>query len=51
MKESELILISGGGLSASFMNAVSRGIKNILDLGRTVGSAIRRIKTGRFCTI
>lgn len=51
MKDNELLLVSGGALSASLMNAVSRGIKNILDLGRTVGSAIRRIKTGSICSV
>lgn len=52
MTEKELNNIIGGAVSytsASFLNAISRGIGALYDLGRACGSAIRMIITGRKC--
>lgn len=49
LKNNELYEIKGGALSASLLNAFSRAISTILELGRTVGSAIRSIYSGNFC--
>lgn len=43
LKEVELYEIKGGGVTATFLNSVARIISTVLDLGRTVGSSIRRI--------
>ena len=47
----ELYQIVGGklSLSAALVNAFSRGINTISDLGRTLGTSIRMIKTGKRC--
>ncbi len=45
----ELLLIQGGGISSTLLNSVSRLINTILDLGKTVGSAIRRIAAKNYC--
>lgn len=48
----ELNKINGGfKFSASLLNYGSRAINAILDLGRALGSAIRRIGSGRLCPI
>lgn len=44
-----LIDINGGGITAAYLNAASRAVNTILDLGRTVGSAIRSIFSKRYC--
>lgn len=49
LSENELINIQGGGTTASFLNAAARAVNTVLDLGRTVGSAIRRIYSKNFC--
>lgn len=49
IKEEELKQIQGGGISASFITAIVRGINTIIDLGRSLGSTIRRIQTGNLC--
>ncbi len=51
LKETELYEIQGGGISinATLINAFARAISTILDLGRTVGSAIRRIYSKNYC--
>lgn len=47
--EEEMKNIIGGAITASWISAIAKGINSILDLGRSLGSAIRRIQTGRLC--
>ncbi len=49
LKKQELLEISGGAISGTMINAFVRGINAIIDLGRSFGTAIRRIQTGQFC--
>ena len=50
MKKEELIKVKGGvGLSASLINAISRGINTLYNLGTAVGSAIRRAFKKKIC--
>lgn len=51
LTKTELCNIVGGAVTASFLNAIARGINVILDLGRSVGSAIRRIGNGTVCPL
>ena len=48
----ELKQIQGGiNWTASFISSIAKGINSILDLGRSLGSAIRRIQYGKMCSI
>jgi len=49
LEKHELINVSGGGLTATYINAASRAINTILDLGRTVGTSIRRAISRSWC--
>lgn len=49
LKEEQLKNIKGGAISASFITAIVRGVNTILDLGRSLGTIIRRIQTGKLC--
>lgn len=50
LNERELNEIIGGGiLTAAFFNAAARCATLIMDLGRRLGSSIRRIITKRYC--
>lgn len=49
LRDDELKNIEGGAITASWISAIAKGINSILDLGRSLGSAIRRIQTGRLC--
>ena len=52
LNNKELMNIEGGaGLTASFLNAASRAVSTIMDLGRNLGSAIRRTINGNICPI
>ncbi len=49
LNETELFCIKGGAITSTFLNSVARVITTILDLGRTVGSSIRRIYSKNYC--
>ena len=49
LTDNELTKIVGGGLTAAFLNSVSRYINMVLDLGRTVGTSIRYAVSGKRC--
>lgn len=49
INDKELKNIYGGSITATFLGAISRCINSISDLGRSLGSSIRRIQTGRYC--
>lgn len=47
----ELQHIEGGKISAALLNAIIKGYNTIMDAGRSLGSAIRRIHTRSLCGI
>ena len=48
--DEELYSINGGiALNSSFINALATGAKIILEIGRSLGSAIRRSISGNTC--
>jgi len=47
----ELNNIRGGAISGSLINAFARGIETLLDLGRSFGNAIRRIRSRAICKL
>ena len=49
MKEEELRNIKGGSITASFVSAISRGVNTLYNVGRALGSAIRRIHDDDLC--
>lgn len=52
LKKEELLNINGGTtISASLLNAASRAITLIINMGRSLGSAIRRTFNGKLCRV
>jgi len=49
LEDNELLKIYGGGITASLLNAVSRTISTMLNLGQIIGSAIRRVISKKAC--
>lgn len=49
MKKEELLKVKGGTISAAILNAISRGINTIYNLGVAAGSAIRRATKKKIC--
>lgn len=52
INKEELKDIDGGtSLSGTLINAFTNGMKTILEIGRSFGSSIRRLKEKKICTI
>ncbi len=52
LKIAKLYYVEGGAtISGTLVNAFSTGIKTILDVGRSFGTAIRRISLGKLCEL
>ena len=49
IEEKELKQITGGSVTASWLTAIVRGATTIVDLGRTLGTVIRRLQNGNLC--
>lgn len=51
LNDNELMQIEGGAnfFTAAFLNAISRAASTIMDVGRSLGSALRRAINGTFC--
>ena len=44
-------IIGGAGMSGAILNALVRAVNSVLEVGRSLGSAIRRISSGVKCGI
>lgn len=51
LNKEDLFEVTGGEINSSLINAVSRGISVFLELGRSIGSAIRRAVSGKTCSL
>jgi len=51
LKNEELILIKGGGITSTFLNSLSRFMDTLYNLGQSVGSSLRRIVSKNVCKI
>lgn len=49
LEKKELLYITGGAITASWITAIVRGINAIMDVGRALGTVIRRAQTGNLC--
>lgn len=53
LSNNELLNIDGGSnwFTATFLNAASRALSTLMDLGRSLGTAIRRTINGSVCPL
>ena len=52
LKRNELMNVDGGKSSNSaLLNSVTNAVKVVLDLGRSLGSSIRRIGSNNLCPV
>lgn len=49
MKNEELLMIRGGGIGSTVLNAVARLVNTVFEIGQAFGSSIRRAISGGAC--
>lgn len=50
LSKNEQLSIYGGSVSSTMVNAIVKGISLLIDLGRSLGSTIRRASENNFCS-
>ena len=45
----QLKQIEGGGITSAMINAISKGVNTLYELGRQLGSSLRRIISNSYC--
>ena len=51
LTDKQLKAINGGSISATLINAIVKGFELIIELGRSLGSSIRRVTSGKSCSL
>ena len=52
LNKDELVLIEGGvNISGALLSYITKGINTVLDIGRSLGTAIRRIGSNNVCPL
>lgn len=51
LKQIDMQKVTGGALTSAWLNAISKGIATLYELGRNTGSALRRLISGSYCPI
>lgn len=51
LKQEQLKTINGGGITSAMINAISKAVNTLYELGRQTGSALRRIVKNKYCPI
>lgn len=51
LNNKELMNVDGGGWSGTLFNSISRAIDTVMNVGRSLGSAIRRLVNGSICPV
>ena len=51
IKEELVLIVGGSNISGTILNAIVRAINAALEVGRSLGTAIRRVKTRQICPI
>lgn len=49
LNKEEMETVSGGGISANFVNYFARILDTLFNIGKETGSAIRRLTSGSYC--
>ena len=52
LNRSEMLNVCGGfNISVTFITALIRGVNSFMDVGRSLGTAIRRTTAGKYCPL
>lgn len=49
LEKKELIEIEGGAISAALLNGIIKGFEGLFNLGKSLGTSLRRLMSGRTC--
>lgn len=50
LTDNQLKEINGGAITSTLINAIVKGFSLIIEIGKSLGSSIRRATSGKFCS-
>ena len=50
-KKEMLNIVGGASWTSSWLNAISKAVTTLMDLGRSLGTSIRRSISGKVCSL
>lgn len=52
LEKNELLRIEGGlSITGTLINSITKGVSVIMDIGRALGSSVRRLISGNLCEV
>lgn len=51
LNKEEMLKVDGGGITSAMINAISKAVNTIYELGRQTGSALKRILKKAHCPL
>lgn len=51
LNKQQLLEIDGGGISGTLLSSIIKGVTSIFDLGKSLGTALRRIIGKNICPL
>jgi len=51
LNNDEMKQVEGGAITSAWMNAISKAVNTLYELGRATGSALRRIINNAYCPL
>ena len=51
LKELQMQKVIGGAITSAIINAISKAVNTVYQLGKQTGSALRRIVSGSYCPV
>jgi len=51
LNREDMMFIVGGAVTPTWINAISKAINTLYELGRQTGSAVRRLVNGKICSV
>ncbi len=51
LNNEQLVLTIGGAFTATMFGYILKGINMVIDFGRSIGSSLRRLFSGKLCSL
>ena len=51
LNEEKMKQINGGAITSAMLNAISKAVNALYELGKATGSALRRIISNKYCAL
>ena len=51
INEKEMFNVIGGAVGYSLINAITKAVQTVYSIGQSIGSSLRRVVSGQYCSL